>query len=77
VDADQKTDVMPIPRSKADGAVVNADANLEADVTPVQETEMERYLRNDSLLEEGTVGLEQLFAVMQHELEEIQDMLKC
>jgi hypothetical protein len=65
---------MPILRSKA---VVDADANLEADVTPVQETEMERYLRNGSLLEEGTLGLEQLFAVMQHELEEIQDMLKC
>jgi hypothetical protein len=45
------------------------NVNVETDVTPIQEDEMERYLRNGSLLEEGTLGLEQLFVVTQHELE--------
>jgi hypothetical protein len=31
--------------------------------------------RDDSSLEEGTLGLEQLFMVTQHELKEIQDHL--
>jgi hypothetical protein len=42
--------------------------------TPVDPDDM-RCLEDDSSLEEEVLGLEQLFAITQYELEEVQDLL--
>jgi hypothetical protein len=75
VDANVETDVTPAQLSEVDRPVIDAGTKVETDVMPVQEDETERYLRNSSFLEEETLELEQLFAVMQHKLEAIKDLI--
>jgi hypothetical protein len=54
---------------------VDEVADTEAEAMTLPDYEIGGCFRDDGSLEEGTLGLEQLFAVTQHELKKIQDLL--
>jgi hypothetical protein len=73
--APEETSATPAQRDEMSGPSIDKIVDSEDDAMILPECKIAGCFRDDSFLEKGTLGLEQLFAMTQHKLEEIQDML--
>jgi hypothetical protein len=75
IDVIREVDVTLVNPQGTDERHVDETEGLEVEVATHLDPDDMRCLENDSSLEEEVLGLEQLFALTQHKLEEAQDLL--